>query len=566
VVSSDVSTREPGARPPAGARRWSQWAEPLAISIIALAFLLALRALLHNAGPPMEEGFMLAFPERFLEGDIPNKDFLHLYGPGSIWVLAGWYKVFGVTLLSERMFGLLQEVGIAYGVYFLARRWGRTTGVIAALISVIFIIEPHGLTALAWPGAVALGLFGLVAAAASREAGDDRRSRRFAVLAGVLAGFAVLFRIDIVAAVAFGSVAIGWGAGRVGYKRFAAGLGIGLFPFVIHGAMAGPGNAFRGMVIDPIFNLRGGRNLPIPPPWGHFDSEVQNVAEFVRISWPIPNLEAPAQLSLWWFLLLGSTAANVIIGVRAVRRDRVSLRPRVFLGSACFAAGLVFQAFQRADNTHIAWAACVTMALLPVGIVEIVKAKRPDLGLRRIGLIVGVSFIAALTLLIPNYTTRAYTELAVQTVGIHTKFRGNKIENRGRIFYYGRKDYARAANKALKKVEEIAEPGDRLISAPLNLRVIPLNESFFYYLLPQLEPGTYYIEMDPGVSNARDSGLADEIRKADVLVLTTAWAYFSEPNASTNFIGPKEPNDVVRKQFCLIERYGPYRVFQKCEK
>ena len=47
-------------------------------------------------GPPMEEGFMLVFPERVLAGDIPNRDFLHLYGPGSLWVLAAIYKVFGV--------------------------------------------------------------------------------------------------------------------------------------------------------------------------------------------------------------------------------------------------------------------------------------------------------------------------------------------------------------------------------------------------------------------------------------------------------------------------------------
>jgi hypothetical protein len=59
-----------------------------------LAFLV-LRGLLRSQGPPMEEGFMLVFPERVLAGDIPNVDFLHLYGPGSLWVLAGVYKLFG---------------------------------------------------------------------------------------------------------------------------------------------------------------------------------------------------------------------------------------------------------------------------------------------------------------------------------------------------------------------------------------------------------------------------------------------------------------------------------------
>ena len=73
---------------------------------LGLLFLLPLRGLLRAQGPPMEEGFMLVFPERVLHGDIPNKDFLHLYGPGSLWVLAAIYKVFGTQLVDERLFGL----------------------------------------------------------------------------------------------------------------------------------------------------------------------------------------------------------------------------------------------------------------------------------------------------------------------------------------------------------------------------------------------------------------------------------------------------------------------------
>ena len=84
--------------------------------VIGLAFALPLRGLLRNQGPPMEEGFMLVFPERVLHGDFPNRDFLHLYGPGSLWVLAGWMKVLGVTLESERLFALLQQIGVVTGL------------------------------------------------------------------------------------------------------------------------------------------------------------------------------------------------------------------------------------------------------------------------------------------------------------------------------------------------------------------------------------------------------------------------------------------------------------------
>ena len=63
--------------------------------VLLALFLLPLRGLLRSQGPPMEEGFMLTFPQRVLRGELPNVDFLHLYGPGSVWVLAGFFKVFG---------------------------------------------------------------------------------------------------------------------------------------------------------------------------------------------------------------------------------------------------------------------------------------------------------------------------------------------------------------------------------------------------------------------------------------------------------------------------------------
>ena len=64
---------------------------------------------------------MLTFPERILRGDYPHRDFLHLYGPGSLWVLAAVYKVFGVDLTVERLVGLVQHALVAYGLFRLVR-------------------------------------------------------------------------------------------------------------------------------------------------------------------------------------------------------------------------------------------------------------------------------------------------------------------------------------------------------------------------------------------------------------------------------------------------------------
>ncbi len=75
-------------------------------------------------------------------------------------MLAGVFKVFGTSLTAERLVALLQQIGVVMGVYALARHWGRTVALPCALISLVIIVPPIGLTALGWVGAVALGLLG----------------------------------------------------------------------------------------------------------------------------------------------------------------------------------------------------------------------------------------------------------------------------------------------------------------------------------------------------------------------------------------------------------------------
>ena len=505
---------------------------------------------------------MLVFPERVLEGALPNKDFLHLYGPGSLWVLAGIYRVFGTSLVVERLFGLLQVSAIVFGVFMLARRWGRSVALGCGLLSVLFIV-PTGLTALAWVGGVGLGLFALVALAASRDTTALPWARRLALVAGLLMGFALLYRIDLVLAAALSVVALGWGASRVVQRRFAIGLGLGLAPYVIHLVTAGPGTVVRGMITDPLFKLRGGRSLPLPPSWNRLDGTLERFGDLVKLDWPIPTIQGAAQLTIWFYLLVASVVALAAIGVWAVRRQPGSVRPRVLLAVAGFSVGILPQTLQRADSAHLAWVSCVAMAFLPVAVLEVVRARRPRWPTRTVGVVTAGALLAVVALVIPNYTVRGYTDYALQSVGRHRL--AQEISHRGRSWYAGYKSDAAPTLSLLNTVERISKPGQRLFVGPQDLRKTPYSDAFFYYLLPQLTPATYYIEMDPGVANAKDSGLADELRKSDILILSSSWRDWSEPNDSRKF-GPDEPNQVVRNQFCLVGTYGPhYQLYKRCK-
>src|SRR4029079_17452158 len=147
-----------------------------------------------------------------------------------------------------------------------------------------------------------------------------------------------------------------------------------------------------------------------------------------------------------------------------------------------------------------------------------------------------------LIVLVPHFTVAPYGDLIAQSVERHREV--YVMHNKGRSFYYGRRDAAEAVNAMLPVVNEVAKPGDKLFVGTGDLRKTPYSEAFLYYLLPELDPATRYIEMDPGVANAKDSVLADELSKADVVILSSIRDDWNEPNDSDK-LGPDEPNEVL---------------------
>ncbi|MFZ6002457.1 MAG: hypothetical protein ACOYXM_00850 [Actinomycetota bacterium] len=537
-----------GAVTPHSGHRLTRWLAPL---IVLVSTLPPLHGLWLAQGTPMEEGFMLVFPEMVLEGKVPNRDFLHLYGPGSLWVLAAVFALFGVSLAAERTVGFLQHLGIAFGIYRLLRPWGPWVAAGGASIGAMIVVTPSGLSAMAWVGGVALGLWALSAAVEAQEAdaGSVRR-RRGVTLAGLLAGAALLYRLDLVLAVGASGLALWLGLDRGARRRLLAFFVLGCSPYLVHVVMAGPRAAFDGLVLEPVFDLRGGRRLPVPPSTDRLDGFLQGAGALDQPPWPLPAPTGPRQLWLWFFALLAVGVVLVVAGVVARRRTG-QLR---MLAIAAFSVGLFPQAIQRPDSTHLAWVGCVAFAVLPAAVLELWRARGGRLLADWRAGVAAVAAPAALLLVVaPHFTYRSYGEATAQSLGFRRT--EGTIEHHGREFPYKRQDAVAAVNEMLPVVDELTDPGDRLIVGPGDLRKTPYSEAFLYYLLPELEPGTRYIEMDPGVANAPDSELADEIARADVVILSTIRDDWNEPNDSLVF-GPDEPNRVLRREFCLRGKFG----------
>ncbi|MFM8236534.1 MAG: hypothetical protein ACKOBG_02080 [Actinomycetota bacterium] len=549
------------AAPARSTRRSPAAADLLAVALVAVVVALPLRGLFRAPGPPMEEGFMLVFPELVLGGKVPNRDFLHLYGPGSLWALAGTFRVFGTHLWTERAFGLAQQLAIIGGIFALARPWGRTLAVGCAVTAAV-VIMPFGLTALAWVGAVGLAVSGLAVAMRGRATATERQADRCALLAGLLLGLAVLFRLDLVVAVGLAGVSLAWDLPPTRRRRLVGGFTLGVAPYAIHLLTAGIEPAVRGMVLEPVFRLRPGRSLPVPPSWSELDGFLQRAGALQQLDWPLPAPSDSQQLVLWFFGLLGLVGFLLATALVAVRADRRGLRPRTLLAVALLSLGMLPQALQRVDSAHLAWVGCVPMAFLPIAIYETVRRRSRPRAARPVAIGAVLVTLALVIGIVPAYTVTRYADYSVQTFGRHSS--SFVIENAGRRFYYGKADRAQAAQMVIDATMEIARPGQRLVVGPADLRRTPYSDAYLYHLLPSLEPGTRYIEMDPGVADRADSGLDREIAAADLVILSSIWDDWSEPNASVDR-GSDRAARVLDRDFCPVGSYlRLYALYRKC--
>ena len=518
-----VAMSDQGA--PARHRRWRpHLLDVVAVGIVVVAFALPLRGLLRYQGPPMEEGFMLAFPQEVLRGSVPNEDFLHLYGPGSLWVLAGAFKAFGTSLATERWFGLLQHAGIVFGVWAVARYWGRRTATVCALVSLVIVVPPIGLTALAWNGGVALALWAVFTAARPGVV-----SNRRLVVAGVLAGFALLYRPDLVLALGLGLGAALWRPTVARLRPLLTGLVAGVSPILVHLAMAGPAAAFEGMFVEPVFRLRPGRSLPVPPSWDELDGFLQKAAGLRTLGWSLPAPTSAQQVAVWFYLVPLSAVFVAAVGVWSCRHRPDDPRSRLLRAVGFLGLGMLTQAMQRPDTAHFAWVSCIPLALVPVAVHQLLPRAWGAGSWRRF-VVATAPVVFVVVGLIPHYTVRTYVDLTGQSFGRNVF--GYPVNHRGRNFYYGSADAAAAANELVADLGAWSQPGERLLVGPVDFRFTPYSDAFFYYLFPDLVPATRYIEMDPGIANAPDSGLAAEVAAADWLILSNVWSNWDEPNTS----------------------------------
>jgi hypothetical protein len=261
--------------------------------------------------------------------------------------------------------------------------------------------------------------------------------------------------------------------------------------------------------------------------------------------------------------MLAGTALLLAYAIAVRRRPGgVTGRSTVVLAVALISLGILPQALQRPDSTHLAWVAVVSWSML-VPLIAVWGAGRVPVPVARS--VAATAAVGVLMLVVcPFYTYRhhlLHTRVALGDLPVPFL-----VERDGRRFWFGDQAVAGALNAMIPELEARSQPGDRLIVGPADLSRTIYSDVSVYYLFPELVPGTQYIEMDPGLADRAGSGLAEEIEQADFLVLTNIWTGWHEPNASDDHLSD-EHNQAVADNFCLVGRYEDNLVllFERCQ-
>lgn len=205
----------------------------------------------------------------------------------------------------------------------------------------------------------------------------------------------------------------------------------------------------------------------------------------------------------------------------------------------------------------------MSFALLPCLVAEWRQRRTPAPRFSSTLVWCAAPVLVLLLVVAPYFTLRPWVFHSRVTVG--QKQGGHVVTRDDRWFTFGNDALRRASQPAIDTLDDLSSPGERLFVGPADLRRTIYNDVAFYHLFPELEPATYFIEMDPGLADREGSRLAADIASADWVLLTNFWTGWYEPNASVEF-GSDESNRVVAEQFCLVGSYEDALVllYRKC--
>ena len=491
-----------------------------------------------RVGAAFDEGLVLQAARRVADGELPYRDFQWAYGPADAYLLGGWFKAFGVSLLSWRILRVLCDAAVAVLVYYLVRRGApRWIALLAWLATACAMAQPTS----ASPGAPAL-VFAFAGLAVATRTPPGRRAP---ALAGLLVGIALLWRLD------FGLYA----AGAVGVALLVTSQpmrdrlrAVGVFsacttavaligygPFIV---ATGPADFYEA-ILGRSLDERDYWTLPFPlsydgglsawPPGQALDDAKDLLAYYVPV-----------------LLVAGLVLVVAAVAVTAVRRRR--LDPAA-AGLITFAIGGLLYLYSRADEFHtapmlVALAAALGLTWAAVSAPEFGRAGRAAAA----GLLVVLVLLAGTGL--ANRLSALVRPPALATIdlpGAH----GAKAPP----------GEARALRRTVRAVQARVPPDKPIYTVTRRSDLVRFNQPVLY-VLAQRDNATA-VDFGLQTSARAQRRLVAELRRTRPRVVVRWLARITtvrEPNLRGRPSGSRALDEFLARAYRPGPRYGQYRL------
>jgi len=476
----------------------------LILTVIVFATVPVIPHLFDDLFTP-DESMLLVYPERILSGQWPNRDFFNAaYGPGQFWLLAGVYKIFGASVITERLVGWLLHLAIVFGVVRIARPRGRFVAGMAGCASA-FILALLGLPAFAWLSALSLAIWSIGVMV-------GRRTKGTYVVAGFMVGLVFAVRPELGPVAIICHLPLLW---RSQFKfSWLLGFGLGAVPMVIHLVVAGP-----EFVKNFLFVIRESSAGMLVPP---------NVPIALRLA---ALLLAASVLALAW---------------TAVRERDPGLLAVTLLSTL-----LLPQAFQRTDLTHIADVGCF---IWPMWFAMVFSRSALARGVvHRYG---------------ARWLRQCFSVAAVILMGATLTMFGSSwratfwLKHLDKSLPINETTALQETDALIAATNQRVRPGGRIFVGAVDMSVLNYSPMYLYFLLPEYLPSGYYLEL-PGSFEDSGKALSTDIRGADALLLSDTPELQRDLYRSGRR-GSSVANEAVAEHFCPVGRYGYILLYVRC--
>ena len=562
MALKEQSSLERGARPEF---RWSFVAAVFAVAALLLFLSMSVRPGVYD------EGIMLTDTMRIMAGQVPHRDFYAIYGPAEFYLLAGLFKVFGVSLLVERLLFLGLTAGTVAAVYGIVAYYCRQA--IALWSAVATICWLYTLNAVGGSAMYPTALCNLLACVLVVPVFWRKLSPWRFVAAGAAAGMATLFRYDTgIAMLAIEACVVAGGV----WLRFE-GLRNRVIAFVVCLCASVAGFV---LVVAPIV----GAYLAVAPARDFLFDVFTFPSKYYRrarsLPFPHPSMHDVASLGVYLPVMIACVAFGVVVvmllGAQRLekRHPATTLEVRRWCG-LLITFGLLTLVMYLKGLVRVSPSQMYLSILPSLLLIALVYERR---SLLRPWVSIVVLLLMILSVAVPVRASLAtlkamykHHDSAVYAMWSDEKHKGSAATTTWcdgpsvliKGFCFLPEDDRR---DTVEFLESHTKPSDTLFVGVSHHDRIFINDNILYFATQRL-PATKWQHFDPLLQSRLDIQevmIGDlERNKPPYVVLDAEWDTVNEPNESSKSTGVKALDEYLEGAYRPVATFGNFTVEER---